>query len=148
MLYEAAFWRTEERNLSLTQMLADDHLRRYVDGWGCPSDIGVIAEDDGKTPVGAAWFRLFTAKRPGYGFIDGATPEVSIAVKQNRRGIGIGTALLQHLLEDATTARIPALSLSVSAENPALHLYERAGFVKVKRIEGSWTMRCRLRNPD
>ena len=69
-------------------------------------------------------------------------------VRDDRRGHGIGTALLTSLLHRAATAGFQALSLSVSTDNPALHLYERRGFVKVKLVEGSWTMRHRIRDSD
>ena len=42
---------------------------RYVRGWGRPGDTAVIALEGG-FPVGAAWYRLFPASEPGYGFVD------------------------------------------------------------------------------
>lgn len=131
MLCEAAYWRPGDRKPPETEMLVDDHLLRYVSGWGRPGDVGVISEDESSRPLGAAWFRLFSTDQPGYGFVDESIPEVSMAVRDDCRGRGIGTALLLTLLEEAATAGFQALSLSVSADNPALHLYEGLGFVKV-----------------
>ena len=54
-------------------------MSRYLDGWGRPGDAGVIAEV-GDEPVGAAWYRSFPDSAPGYGYVDGHTPEVSIGV--------------------------------------------------------------------
>ncbi|MEM8556649.1 MAG: GNAT family N-acetyltransferase [Bacteroidota bacterium] len=117
-------------------------LARYVADWKShPDDLGVAAEVDG-TPVGAAWLRRL-GKGPvrGYGFIDAATPELTIAVLPDHRGRGIGTALLTALLDTART-RFAALSLSVSLANPAKRLYERLGFVEVAApAGGSVTMR-------
>ena len=79
-------------------MLADDHLVRYVSGWGRPGDVGMIAEDKRSRPLGAAWFRLFSTDQPGYGFVDESIPEVSMAVRDDCRGRGIGTALLLTLI--------------------------------------------------
>ena len=144
MLREAAYWHSGLRRPSESEMLADDHFVRYVCGWGRFGDVGIIAEDSSGQPLGAAWFRLHSDERPGYGFIDGATPEVSIAVREDRRGHGIGTALLRDLLQEAAAAGFSELSLSVSAENPALNLYKRLGFVEVEVFGDSWTMRISL----
>ena len=122
-------------------MAADERLQRYISGWGRPGDVGMVAEDGSGQQIGAAWFRLYSPEQSGYGFIDPSTPEVSIAVEQEWRGHGVGTALLNALLQAAAAAGFQALSLSVSPDNPALHLYERLGFVKIKLVGGSWTMR-------
>jgi ribosomal protein S18 acetylase RimI-like enzyme len=140
MLYEAVYWNPAGRKPPEAEMLADDRLMRYVSGWGRPGDVGVIAEDDSSRPFGAAWCRLFSKDQPGYGFIDEFIPELSVAVQDDSRGRGVGTALLGALVKEAATTGFSALSLSVSADNPALHLYERLGFAKVKSVEGSWTM--------
>jgi ribosomal protein S18 acetylase RimI-like enzyme len=148
MLYEAAYWRPEDRIPPETESIEDERQLRYVSGWGRAGDVAVIAEDRGNQPFGAAWFRLFSTDQPGYGFINESTPEVSIAVLGSHRGRGIGTELLSKLLEKAADAGFQALSLSVSRDNPALHLYEKLGFAKVKPVEGSWTMSHRIRDSN
>ena len=119
---------------------------RYVQTWGRPGDAGVIALDDG-FPVGAAWYRLFRATDPGYGFVDEETPELAIAVVPSRRGKGIGGELLTALLERARTEGFQALSLSVNKDNPALSLYERHGFRTVGESDGALTMVADLARP-
>ncbi len=143
MLFYAARWRPGQENESKASVLSDDHVARYVDGWGRPGDMGFIAEEHGQ-PVGAAWLRLFTRERPGYGFLDTTIPERSIAVVPARRGSGIGLALLTATLAAARQAGHPAVSLSVEVDNPARRLYERVGFKTVGRVGGSWTMRIEL----
>lgn len=102
-------------------------LRRYVVGWmEEPDDLGVLAELDGD-PIGAAWIRRWSRSDHGYGFVDEATPELSISVLPGHRGRGLGTAMLSALLEMAAM-RFPAVSLSVSTSNPAVRLYRRFGF--------------------
>jgi GNAT superfamily N-acetyltransferase len=104
-------------------MLRDPTIARYVDGWGTRSgDSGLIALVDG-TPVGAAWLRYFLASDPGYGFVDTRTPELSIAVLPTHRGKGIGSQLLERLLQG-----VHATSLSCDPGNPAWRLYVRLGF--------------------
>lgn len=128
MLTLAADWRPGVEVRTEQAALDDSHLRRYVDGWPRAGDAGVVALDGSCRPLGAAWFRFFTSAEPGYGFVDSATPEVSVAVEPARRGRGIGEALLRELLRAARARGVDAVSLSVEPDNPARRLYERLGF--------------------
>jgi ribosomal protein S18 acetylase RimI-like enzyme len=121
-------------------------LARYVRDWGrTDEDVGLLAIDaQTQQPVGAAWLRLMTKDDAGYGYVDDDTPELSIAVLPQHRGRGTGTQLLTDLLREAQT-RYKAVSLSVSADNPALKMYERAGFEVVTEEGKSVTMRKELR---
>jgi GNAT superfamily N-acetyltransferase len=114
-----------------------------MDGWLREGDAGVVAEEEGR-PIGAAWFRRFTADEPGYGFLDESTPEISIAVDPGHRGRGVGTALLRALCERGVDDGIAALSLSVERANPARRLYGRLGFVEVEGTADACTMRIDL----
>jgi ribosomal protein S18 acetylase RimI-like enzyme len=118
-------------------------LSRYVDGWGRPGDLAVIAAE-GPNPVGAAWCRRFSAAAPGYGFVDEETPELTIAVVPSRRRHGVGQELLDGLLERASAAGVRALSLSVENGSPAVAFYERNGFASVDENAKALTMLRRL----
>jgi GNAT superfamily N-acetyltransferase len=122
-----------------TDVLADPALAPYVAGWPRPGDLGVVAEDAGR-PVGAAWARRFPPAAPGYGFVRADVPELAVATVPDRRGTGLGGALLRGLVAAAAAAGAPALSLSVRRGNPARRLYERHGFVPVGRVGESDTM--------
>jgi GNAT superfamily N-acetyltransferase len=141
MLEEAMNWNPERPRSTLAQETATwPELPRYVEDWGRPADVGLVAEEDGH-PVGAAWFRLFTAERPGFGFLDEATPELSIALLPEARGRGIGTALLTALLERARDEGYERMALNAEIPNPARRLYARLGFVAVgEPDEGYQTM--------
>ena len=52
----------------------------------------------------------------------------------------MGTSLLVALMEEAWRRGVPALSLSVEPDNPAIELYGRLGFVVLGRVEGAVTM--------
>jgi ribosomal protein S18 acetylase RimI-like enzyme len=120
-------------------------LACYVEGWGRYGDDAVVAEDESSGgDLGAAWLRLWPGPETGYGFVDRATPELAIAVRREQRGRGIGTCLLDTLLDRAST-RHHAVSLSVSADNPAVRLYDRLGFEIVAHSGDSLIMRKRLR---
>jgi ribosomal protein S18 acetylase RimI-like enzyme len=110
------------------------HATRWTVDWGRPGDAGVVAWSDGQR-LGSAWCRVLAdvlardeAGRP--------LPEVAIAVSPEHRSRGIGAQMLNALDRAAANAGHRALSLTVNAHNPALHLYQRAGF-EVVRGEGS-----------
>jgi GNAT superfamily N-acetyltransferase len=67
---------------------------------------------------------------------------VDIALLPEYRGVGIGTAILQDLMTEATHANLPII-LRVEFFNPAMKLYSRLGFVKTREIniyhEMVWT---------
>jgi ribosomal protein S18 acetylase RimI-like enzyme len=122
---------------------ADVPLERYVAGWGRRGDTALVAIDE-LQPVGAAWYRLFAADEPGYGFVDEDTPELTIAVVPSRRGRGLGRELLGALLEQAQEDGFDTVSLSVEPGNPALRLYEQHGFEQVGERAGALVMRAQL----
>lgn len=116
------------------QVRDDPALAHYWAHPPGPRDLGLVAEvpvaDAERSPaVGVAWLRHFSATDPGYGFVDEAIPELSIWVRADRRGSGVGGRLLAALLDRAEAAGLPGVSLSVEAGNPARRLYERTGFV-------------------
>jgi GNAT superfamily N-acetyltransferase len=141
MLYHAIYTPPGGPPLA-AQILQRVELSRYVDGWMKPGDIGVIAELSG-IPVGAAWLRLMEGENRGYGYIEDGIPELTIALLSDYQGMGIGTQLLTHLLGMAA-GHYPAVSLSVSADNPARSLYQRHVFVMVCDDAGSLTMLFRF----
>lgn len=97
MLVAAAFWRPDGPHGSVTEVLSQPQLAHYVADWPCPGDLGIIALD-GQRPVGAAWLRLLPESDPGYGFVDAATPELSMGVLQAWRERGVGPRLLDALI--------------------------------------------------
>jgi ribosomal protein S18 acetylase RimI-like enzyme len=143
MLFEAFFWDTTAKRPALSEYRQQPEFTKVLSGWGRHGDRGVIAED-AATPLGAAWFRLWTAEFHSYGFVDASTPELGIAVSLQHRRNGIGRALLRDLIAMARADRFPALSLSVSPLNPVRKLYESVGFHKVGESGGSWTFRLPL----
>ena len=119
-------------------------IAKYVRAWGRAGDMGFVAVDAGSgEPVGAAWLRLLAGDERGYGYVDDETPELGMAVLPGHRGRGVGSDLLGHLLRSAVGV-YRSVSLSVSADNPAVRLYERAGFERVRECGASLTMVNRL----
>jgi GNAT superfamily N-acetyltransferase len=141
----AADWRRDAQVRPVAEVMADPALAHYVVGWPAPRDVGFVVDDD--RPVGAAWWRFFSEQDPGFGFVDTATPEISIGVTPGSRRRGYGTALLEALIDEARRLGIPALSLSVETDNPARSLYQRLGFVTHGHTVGSLTMTLKLTDP-
>jgi ribosomal protein S18 acetylase RimI-like enzyme len=139
MLHHAYYWK--ERAPEET---GPGPVALYVKAWGRRGDAAMIAIDGG-FPVGAAWYRLFARDRPGYGFVDERTPELAIAVVPSARGKGVGSALLEALLDRARNEGYQAISLSVDRNNAgAIELYERHGFERVDEEDDSVTMLAHL----
>ena len=138
MLHHAYYWKERRPDAG------PGPVQLYVKAWGRPGDTLVVALVDG-FPVGAAWYRLFKPAKPGYGFVDERTPELAIAVVPNARGKGVGSALLEALLDRARAAGHGAVSLAVDKRNEgAMHVYEQHGFARVSENEDSLTMVCPL----
>ena len=127
-------------NWHVNRFDTDVPIGRYVDGWGRPGDTALLAIEGGHR-IGAGWFRLFREAAPGYGFVDDATPELTIVVVPSRQGQGIGQLLLAGLIERAQADAYRGLSVSVEKSHPEIAAYETAGFEQVAENGLAVTMR-------
>lgn len=135
MLAYASGWR-DGKPAPAAEALAS----RYARGFGRAGDLGVVAESDGER-AGAAWCRLLRDGDRGYGPVADDVPELALAVLPEQRGVGLGTMLVDALLDAVARSGFRAVSLSVQPDNPAVRIYERAGFERCGTVQGSWTMR-------
>jgi ribosomal protein S18 acetylase RimI-like enzyme len=135
-LWTALYYASHSFNrdgVTIADIKTDPKLRRYVEGWGRPGDLGLIAVANSEN-VGAAWVRPLPAEAQNEPtFIDAETPELAIAVLPGRQGQGIGTLLLEELI-DLSRPSYPAIVLSVRSGSEARGLYERMGFRGVGEI--------------
>lgn len=137
-----ALWDPPPAGLRPIEVLQAPGVRIYAEGWGRPSDVGVVAQVDG-TDAGACWLRLLPVGT-GLASVDSETPQLGIALEPEFQHQGYGRPLLRAALDAAALAGHRQVSLTVHPDNPAQHLYERCGFRKVERRCGFHLMIARL----
>ncbi|MDG5471905.1 GNAT family N-acetyltransferase [Jeotgalibacillus sp. ET6] len=129
MLYESIY--ISPNKPPVDELLEKEGIKKYIENWGRQGDAVLLAVDEQNRPAGAIWHRVFSKEDPGYGFVDESIPEIGMAVIKQARGKGAGRALLDTMILSAQKQGYRGLSLSVDPENePAVKLYEKAGFVK------------------
>ena len=123
-------------------IIENEDLQVYVRDFGRkPDDHCLVAECDVKI-VGAVWVRIMD----DYGHIDNNTPSLAMSLYKEYRGHGIGTELLQSMLELLREKGYNQVSLSVQKANYAVRMYRKAGFEVMKETEEEYLMCCSLRN--
>ena len=137
-----ALWDPPPAGLRPVEVLQVPGVRIYAQGWGRPSDVGVVAQVNG-TDAGACWVRLLPVGT-GLASVDAATPQLGIALEPAFQRQGYGQPLMLEALKAAAAAGYRQVSLTVHPENPAQHLYERCGFRKVERRNNYHLMVAKL----
>lgn len=139
-LYEAIFQRDPE-NLFPRDIIYKPELWVYIDKFGeMPDDLCLCAELDGKV-VGAVWTRII----PAYGHLDDETPEFAISLLPESRGLGVGTKLMQAMVEALRDRGYKRTSLAVQKDNYALRMYRKVGFEIIGENEEEYIMEYRFR---
>lgn len=134
-LYEAIYI-PEGMDPPPRSILDKPELQVYISGFGTQiHDKAMIAEADGKV-VGAVWVRIMN----DYGHVDNDTPSLAISLFQEYRGLGIGTALMQKILDQLKEDGYRQVSLSVQKDNYAVKLYQKTGFEIVDENEEEYIM--------
>lgn len=139
MLYEVLYVPEEEPPQPRSVIYVPE-IYMYIKDWGKPFDCSYVALNNDAL-IGAIWGRLYKQPETGYGYIDDETPEISIAVKKEFRGKGIGARLIEVIAREYLKLNMKAISLSVDKRNKALSLYVRAGFEIVAENGTAWTMK-------
>ena len=130
MLYEAVFWRTIPHGPSLEEGLRYPDVRGLLADWGKrEGDTAVLAVLD-STCIGAAWYRFWTDDNPIRGYVDEATPVLAIGVCRDYRRQGVGSRMLEWLIDYASRHNVRRISLMVAKDNHAVRLYRQQGFLE------------------
>ena len=138
-LYEAIFI-PEGVAAPPKSIIEQEDLQVYIEDFGrYPDDHCLVVEVDGKV-VGAVWVRMMD----DYGHIDDRTPSLAISLYKEYRNRGIGTELLQRMLDLLIDKGYTQVSLSVQKANYALRMYQKAGFEIVADRGDEVQMVCRL----
>jgi ribosomal protein S18 acetylase RimI-like enzyme len=126
MLYEAIFIPAGLEKLP-KEIINQPELSRYIKNFGQACDICLVAEFGGKL-IGAIWTRIYNENEKGYGFVNTATPELSMALFEEYRHRGIGALLLKEMIQKLIEHNYKQVSLSVDRKNYAYDFYKRFGF--------------------
>ena len=138
-LYEAIFI-PEGVAAPPRSIVEQEDLKVYIRDFGRqPDDHCLVAEVDGRI-VGAVWVRVMN----DYGHIDDKTPSLAISLYKDYRNQGIGTELLQRMLDLLRDKGYRQVSLSVQKANYALRMYRKAGFEVIADRGDEVLMVCRL----
>lgn len=140
MLYESLYVPEGQVPFS-KEIIHDPFISKYVEGWGREGDFGFIAINKEGKSVGSITARYFNESNKGFGYVDHDIPELGMAIIEECRGLGIGSALMYELFKEAKMRNIERISLSVDPNNEAaMRLYQRYYFEKVGKVDTSITM--------
>lgn len=138
-LYEAIFI-PEGVELPEREIIEKPELKIYYEDFGTgKADNCIVAEDNGRV-VGAVWTRIMN----DYGHVDDNTPSFAISLYKENRGQGIGTRLMEQMLELLSQKGFKQASLAVQKENYAVRMYEKVGFRILDQNDEEYIMVCKL----
>lgn len=121
-----ALWDPPPAPLRPVDVLQHPGVRIYAEGWGLPTDVGVVAIVDGQA-AGACWMRLVPG-RQGLAYMDDQTPQLGIALEPEFQHRGFGKPMMKAALSAAWRHGYRKVSLTVHPENPARFMYQACGF--------------------
>lgn len=140
MLYESLYVPEGQAPFERS-IIYEPEIAKYVEGWGREGDFGFIVRNEQGRSVGAIYARYFDEQTRGYGYVRSDIPELGMALLPAYRGMGLGAALMEVMLQEAITRGIKRLSLSVDPTNTAaMKLYARYGFKQIAQVGTSITM--------
>ncbi|NQT57730.1 MAG: GNAT family N-acetyltransferase [Bacteroidetes bacterium] len=140
MLYEAVFWRAGADRPSFEEGLAYPDVRNALADWGERDGDAAVVAAVNSIPVGAAWYRFWTDSNNTRGYVEANIPVLAIGVHSDYRHQGIGKKMIDWLIEYASTHAIQKISLCVSKDNYAQHLYRQQDFLEYADIGNSFLM--------
>ena len=143
MLYEAIFKPEgcEPVPRNVTQL---PEINVYIDGFGIKKDDYCLVAELNGCIIGAVWVRILAGKIKGYGNVDDQTPEFAISLMKEYRNQGIGTLLMQRMIDYLKNRGYKQTSLSVQKKNYAAKMYQKLGFKIIHENEEDYLMVLKL----
>ncbi len=138
-LYEAIFI-PEGVKPPAREIIEQPELKLYYENFGNgKADHCLVADDNGRV-IGAVWTRIMN----DYGHVDDDTPSFAISLYKEYRGKGIGTKLMEQMLELLRNKGYNKASLAVQKANYAVKMYKNVGFTIEDENSEEYIMVCRL----
>jgi ribosomal protein S18 acetylase RimI-like enzyme len=134
-LYEAIF-QPDESNLAPKSIIQKPELQVYIVDFGKKRDDFCLCAEVDKKVIGMVWVRSIR----GYGSVDEVTPEFAISLYKEYRGHGIGTEMMQKMLDYLKKSGYSKTSLAVQKANYAFRMYQNVGFQIVDENEEEYIM--------
>ena len=112
------------------------------------TDVGIYSLTNNEIS-GAAWMRLYKESDKVSAFVDNVTPILIIGVMPNARGIGIGSLIMNQLLQEAAVM-YDQISVSIQSNSREMNFFERLGFIPIINSEDKdvFTMVKKLTKKD
>lgn len=142
-LYQAIY-QPDTTYLAPKSIINKPELQIYIKDFGKQKDDYCFCAEVSNRIVGAVWVRNIN----GYGSIDEDTVEFAISVFDEYQRMGIGTALINRMLEHLKELNYPKASLAVQKENYAVRMYRKVGFEITCENEQEYIMIHRLGNKN
>ncbi|MEA4904949.1 MAG: GNAT family N-acetyltransferase [Petrimonas sp.] len=143
MLYEAIY-QPDKNNLIPREVLKLPEVHEYINNFGQEKDDYCLVADFNGKIVGAVWTRILAGDVKGFGNIDNETPEFAISLYKEYRNRGIGTKLMNVMIEYLRNSRYKQASLNVKKKNYAVRLYKNMGFEIIGEDKEDYLMLLRL----
>lgn len=138
-LYQAIY-QPDKTNLAPKSIINNLELQVYIQDFGKQKDDYCFCAEVNNRIIGAVWVRNIN----GYGSIDNVTVEFAISVFDEYQKMGIGTALMNRMLEHLKELNYPKASLAVQKGNYAVRMYQKVGFEIACENEQEYIMIHRL----
>ena len=121
------------------RVMNDSFDPAYGEAWTGPQCAGLI-------PMPGVWLTLAWREEEAVGFalgriVGGEAELLLLAVKRESQRSGVGKMLLGHFVEVAARRGAQHFHLEVRDGNPAINLYQHAGFTAVGRRKNYYTGR-------
>lgn len=142
-LYQAIFV-PQGTQPPLRSIICKPELQVYLKDFGAQKDDHCLVAEAADQIVGAVWTRIMN----DYGHVDADTPSFALSLLPEYRGQGIGTALMERMLEWLRECGYRQASLAVQKENYAARMYQKLGFEIIGENEEEYIMLHRLQRDD